>query len=79
VQLEVAIAAFECSCDVAAHVFDGPAVLQERRIGLHALSPHPAEQRRHRLALELAADIPQRDVETADRMHHRAAAAETMQ
>src|SRR3954463_10747633 len=79
VQLEVTVAPFERPRDVAAHVLDRSTVLQQRRIGFHAPSPHPAEQRGHRLAFQLAADVPQRDVEPADRMHHRATPTEAMQ
>ncbi len=79
VQLDVLVAAFERARGVALHVFDVAGILQQRGVGLDALSLSAAEQFRHRDALELAADVPKRDVEPGERMHHRPGATEAVQ
>ena len=66
VQLDVLVAALQRARGVALHVLDVAGVLDQRRVGLDPLALGAAQQLRHRDAFELAADVPQRDVEAAD-------------
>ena len=79
VQLDVAIAALERARHVALHVLDVAAIGEQRGIDLDAVALLAAEQRMHRHAFELAAQIPQREVEAGERVDERAGAAEIVQ
>ncbi len=50
----------------------------DRAVGLDAVAPLAAQQLDHRLALGLALDVPQRDVDAADGVDRRAAPAEVV-
>src|SRR4029079_15036856 len=79
VQLDVLVAALQRTRRDALHVLDIALILDQRGVGLDALPPGAAEQFRHRDAFELAADVPQRDVEAADRVYDDAGAAQSVQ
>src|SRR5918992_6289909 len=46
--------------------------VETRGIGLNARAKHAAEELRHRLPAHFAGNVPERDVDAADRADHRA-------
>src|SRR5262245_63473794 len=79
VQLDVAIAALESASGVALDVFRVAGILQQRSIAFDARSLGAAKKRRHRNTFKLSPNIPQRNVESRQRMGQRTGAAERKQ
>ena len=70
-QLDLTIAALESASGVALNVLRVAGILQQRGIAFHARSLGAAQERRHRNARELAANVPQRDIESRERVGQR--------
>src|SRR5262245_51377402 len=78
-QLDAAVAALERTRHVAPHVLDRSAVAQQGSIGVDAPAPTTGEKCMHGHAFELAAQVPQGDIEPADGMDHGPGASEIVE
>src|SRR5262249_21350649 len=65
-QLNLAIAAFECARGIALNVFWVAGILQQRGIAFNARSLGAAKKRRHRNPRKFPPNVPQRDVESRE-------------
>ena len=75
-QLNVTIAALESAGGVALDVLWIAGILQQRSIAFNVGSLGAAQERRHRNARKLAANVPQRDIESRERVGQRTGAAQ---
>src|SRR5262245_8514892 len=78
-QLDVTIATLESARGVALDVFRVAGILQQRSIALDARTLGAAKERRHRNTFKLPPNIPQRNVESRQRVSQRTGAAERKQ
>jgi hypothetical protein len=75
-QLDLTIAAFESASGVALNVFWVPVILKQRGIAFDVRSLGAAKERRHRNTRKLPPNVPQRNVESRERVDQRTGAAE---
>ena len=75
-QLDLTVAALESASGVALDVFRVAVILQQRGVAFDARSLGAAKEGRYRNARELAANVPQRDIESRERVRQRTGSAE---